>query len=136
MRALLPTLALLLSLGCLPQEREAEAPAGTATAPQATDARFEESGASQAQDADATIHVGGEFSPASISVPQGKPIRLAFHRTNDPSCGDEVHFPDLGIRQKIPANATTIVELPPQQEARTLQFTCGMNMMKGQVVVQ
>jgi plastocyanin domain-containing protein len=82
-----------------------------------------------------TIKVGAEFSPGSVTVPQGQPIRLAFQRTNEPTCADEVVFPTLNIRAKLPPNQTTVVELPPQQ-ARTLSFACGMDMMKGAVVVQ
>lgn len=85
---------------------------------------------------ESTIDVGSEFSPASVTLPQGQPIRLKFRRGNQPTCADEVVFTDLGIRKKLPKNETTLVELPAQSAARTLNFTCGMNMMKGSVVIQ
>lgn len=121
----------LISLFACQQQREVEAP--TTPAPEA--APSPEQSVATPRGGEVTIQVGSEFSPASITVPKGQPVRLAFHRTNEPTCADEVVFPDLKIRKKLPANATTVVELPPQQ-ARTLNFACGMDMMKGAIVVQ
>lgn len=121
----------LISLFACQQQREVEAPA--TPAPEAAPAP--EQSVATPGGGEVTIHVGSEFSPASITVPKGQPVRLAFHRTNEPTCADEVVFPDLKIRKKLPVNATTVVELPPQQ-ARTLNFACGMSMMKGAIVVQ
>lgn len=42
---------------------------------------------------------------------------------------------ELNMRKKIAANETVTFDLPSQQ-ARTLNFACGMDMMKGTVVVQ
>lgn len=82
-----------------------------------------------------TIEVAEEFTPASVSVKAGQSVRLHFRRGDQPTCADEIVFPQLGIRKKIAANQTVTVEVPAQQ-AGTLQFVCGMNMMKGSVVVQ
>jgi plastocyanin domain-containing protein len=126
---LMLSLALISLLACK-QERQAEAPVMPVPAVEPVPAQ-----SATTTEGAVTIHVGSAFSPASITVPQGQPVRLAFHRTDEPTCADEVVFPDLKIRKKLAANATTIVELPPQQ-ARTLSFACGMDMMKGTVVVQ
>ena len=82
-----------------------------------------------------TIDVTGTFSPASITLKSGQPARIHFRRGSEATCADEIVFPDLGIRKKLAANQTVTVELPPQQK-KTLTFVCGMNMMKGAVVVQ
>ena len=82
-----------------------------------------------------TINVGDGFSPASITVQKGKPVRLHFRRGNEPTCATEVVFPDLDIRRPLPANKTTTVEFTPQK-AGTLAFGCGMNMLGGKLVVQ
>lgn len=105
------------------QETAAPAPtaATTAPAPQAT--------------AEQTIDVAGEFSPASITIPANTPVRLHFRRSDKPTCADEIVLPELKQRKKIAANQTVTFELPPQP-ARTLTFACGMDMMKGSVVVQ
>lgn len=81
------------------------------------------------------VKVAADFTPSSFEVQSGKPVRISFVRGNEPSCGDEVVFKELDKRVKIPANATTVVDLTPQQSG-SLNFTCGMNMMKGQIVVR
>ena len=83
-----------------------------------------------------TVNVNGSgFSPDSLSVKKGQPVRISFKRDDQPTCADEVVFPALNIRKKLSANQTTIVELTPQKEG-PLSFACGMNMMKGTLVVQ
>lgn len=82
-----------------------------------------------------TIEVAAEFTPASVTIPANTPVRLHFRRGDKPSCADEVVFPDLKLRKKLPANQTVTFDIPPQQ-ARTLSFACGMDMMKGTAVVQ
>ena len=82
-----------------------------------------------------TIDVAGEFAPASVTLKAGQPARLHFRRSDKPTCADEIVIPDLNIRKKLAANHTVTIDIPAQQ-ARTLTFACGMNMMKGSVVVQ
>lgn len=109
-------MALVFTIGC--GEPRGEAPAATAP-PQ-----------------EATIVVGAsDFSPASVTVEPNRPVRLHFERKPDAQCAEEVVIADLGIRQPLAANQTTTVELPAQ-EARTLEFACGMGMLKGTLVVQ
>lgn len=82
-----------------------------------------------------TINVGGSgFSPASLSVKKGQPVRMHFKRDNQPTCADEVIFAGLNIRKALPPNATTTVEFTPTKEG-DLTFACGMNMLKGKLVV-
>lgn len=85
---------------------------------------------------DVTVNVSGSgFSPDSLNVKKGQPVRIHFKRDSQPSCVEEVVFPELNIRRKLPASQTTTVELAPQKEG-TLTFACGMDMMKGKLVVQ
>lgn len=82
-----------------------------------------------------TIDVAGTFTPASITLKAGQPARLHFRRGDAATCADEVVIPELNIRKKLAANQTVTIDIPAQQ-ARTLEFACGMDMMKGTVVVQ
>lgn len=82
-----------------------------------------------------TIQVGATFTPASVTIPANQAIRLHFRRTNEATCADEIVLPELNLRKKIAANETITFDLPAQQ-ARTLNFACGMGMMKGTVIVQ
>ena len=65
----------------------------------------------------------------------GKPVRLNVTRDEKPTCGDVLTIPSQNISKPIPVNQVTTIEFTPQQ-AGDLEFTCGMNMMKGKIVVQ
>jgi plastocyanin len=75
------------------------------------------------------------YTPESVTVKAGQPVKLAFTRQDANNCGGEVVFPKLNIRQKLPVGKTVLVELTPQ-EAGELTFACGMNMYRGKVIVQ
>lgn len=75
------------------------------------------------------------FEPSEIKVKKGEPISLAFYRKDSNNCGDEVVFPKLNIKKQLPVGQTVLVEITPQ-ESGELAFTCGMNMMKGKILVQ
>ena len=75
------------------------------------------------------------FEPATVPVKRGEPVRLAFTRKGDGNCGSEVVFQKLNIKRALPANKTTVVELTPI-ESGDLAFACGMNMLKGKLVVR
>lgn len=81
------------------------------------------------------ITVGTNFDPKSIEVKKGQPVKLAFFRKDGENCGDEIVFPSLNITKKLPVGETVTVEFTPQ-EAGEVAFTCGMDMMRGKVVVQ
>lgn len=127
-------LALVLLLaGCAKQEQPvAQQPPAPAPTPAA---QTSSAPASTSAVQEHTIDVAGEFTPASLTLKAGQPARLHFRRGDKASCADEVVFPDLNIRRKLPANETVTIDVPAQQ-ARTLNFACGMDMMKGTVVVQ
>ena len=75
------------------------------------------------------------FEPDKVEVAAGKPVKLTFLRTTDATCGTEVTFPDLKLTKKLPLNQPVTVELTPHA-GHTLHFTCGMNMLKGTLIVE
>ena len=81
------------------------------------------------------IMVKGGYSPDVIEVERGKPVQLSFYRDEENSCSEEVLFPDFSIRRDLPAFKTTLVELLPQQPGK-FEFTCGMGMLRGSLVVK
>ncbi len=81
------------------------------------------------------IVVQGGYSPATVRVPRGAPVRLVFDRREESSCSEEVVFPDFGIRRFLPAHEKTTVELTPGTAGR-FPFTCGMSMLRGTLVVE
>ena len=81
------------------------------------------------------ITVKGGYSPDVIVVKQGKLVRLDFYRDETASCSEQVVFGDFGIARDLPAFKTTTIELVPE-EAGEYTFTCGMNMMRGKLIVE
>ena len=77
---------------------------------------------------------GDGYTPASIPVKKGQPVKLAFYRADADNCGGEVVFSKQNIRRKLPVGETVLVEFTPQ-EAGDIAFTCGMAMYKGKLVV-
>lgn len=82
-----------------------------------------------------TITVHGGYSPAEVRLQKDVPVRLVFDRQETSSCSEEVVLPDFGIRQFLPAFQKTTVELRPDR-AGSFEFTCGMSMLRGRLVVQ
>lgn len=81
------------------------------------------------------ITVKGGYSPDVIVVREGVPVRLNFYRDETASCSEDVIFGDFHIARHLPAYATTTVEFTPDK-AGEYTFTCGMNMLRGRLIVQ
>ena len=81
------------------------------------------------------VVVRGGYSPSTIRAQAGTPLRLVFDRQETSGCSEEVVFPDFGIRKFLPANTRTTVEIKPEKPG-TYEFTCGMSMLRGRIVVE
>jgi plastocyanin domain-containing protein len=81
------------------------------------------------------IIVHGGYSPATIRVSAGRPVRLVFDRQETSGCSEELVFPDFGLRKFLPANQRTTVEVTPPA-AGTYEFTCGMGMLHGRLIAE
>jgi cobalt-zinc-cadmium efflux system membrane fusion protein len=75
------------------------------------------------------------YDPSKVTFRAGVRARLTFLRTTDKTCGTEVVFPSLNIRRALPLNEPVEIEFTPVK-AGDLAFACGMNMLKGVVVVE
>ncbi len=82
-----------------------------------------------------TINVDGGYEPNRVIVKAGTPVRLQFFRRDASSCLEKVLLPDFHIAKDLELNHTTSVEFTPEQPGE-YQFTCGMNMYRGVVVVK
>ncbi len=80
------------------------------------------------------IKVDHGYEPAVVKVKQGKPAQLVFKRTNPSSCLEEVKSTQLGFDQSLPMNQAVTIAIPTDQ-AGEYEYTCGMEMFKGKVVV-
>ena len=81
------------------------------------------------------IVVKGGYSPNVIEVEHGKPVQLNFYRDEDGTCSEELLLPDFNIRRDLAPFKTTAIEFLPKQ-AGTFEFTCGMHMLRGSLVVK
>jgi hypothetical protein len=75
------------------------------------------------------------FEPATAEVRAGVPVELVFTRRTDETCAKEVEVPSMKIRETLPLNKPVSIAIPAGPP-RTLAFACGMNMLKGSVVVR
>lgn len=137
MKSLIALAALFLTLGCQQQTTTENVVTETAPATTATEASAPAptaTSAAEVQTIDLTVS-GGDYQPASFNVQAGKPVRLNVTRDDKPTCGDVLTIPSQNISKPIAVNQVTTIEFTPQK-AGDLEFTCGMGMMKGKIVVQ
>ena len=81
------------------------------------------------------VTVKGGYQPAAIIVNAGRLVRLNFTRREASTCGEEVVIPEFGKRAHLPENQTVTVEVTPERPGE-YEFTCGMNMYRGKLIVQ
>jgi len=81
------------------------------------------------------IMVKGGYDPDVIVVKKGIPVRLNFYRNETADCSDTIVFGDFNIRKPLPAFRTTSIEILPEKEGE-YEFTCGMGMLRGKLIVR
>jgi plastocyanin domain-containing protein len=81
------------------------------------------------------IVVKGGYTPDTVIVQAGTPVRLQFYRDETADCSERVVFDAFGISTDLPAFATTPVEFTPREPGE-YPFRCGMSMLKGLLVVE
>ncbi len=75
------------------------------------------------------------FSPGGIKLRKDVPARLTFTRKVESGCGTEVLIADYGIRRDLPFNQPVTVEFTPNKTGE-FKFACGMDMLKGKLIVR
>lgn len=81
------------------------------------------------------VIVRGGYHPSRIEVTQGQHVQLKFVRKEAGGCTREVVFPALGIRKELPEGQPVVIHLPDLKVGE-YEFKCGMNMIKGKLVVR
>lgn len=84
---------------------------------------------------EAMILVKGGYTPDTIIVSRGKPVRLNFRREETASCSDKVVFEHFGKSAELPTGELVAVELMPK-EAGEFGFACPMGMFRGRLIVE
>jgi len=85
---------------------------------------------------EATILVkGGVYTPDTILVNHGSPVRLIFRREEATACSETVVFEAFGKSAQLPQGKLVPVELMPDQPGR-YEFACQMGMYRGTLIVE
>ena len=82
-----------------------------------------------------TIVVDGGYTPSTVMVKAGQPVRLVFDRRDTGSCSEEVVFPDFRIRRFLPTGQKTSIDITAPAPGR-YEFMCGMSMLRGALVAE
>jgi plastocyanin domain-containing protein len=81
------------------------------------------------------VTVKGGYQPATIVAKAGQLLRLNFTRRESTPCGEEVVLPDFGKRAHLPQDKTVPIEVTPERPGE-YEFTCGMHMYRGKLIVR
>ena len=92
-----------------------------------------QTGAGGVQEIDVTVK--GGYQPATILAKAGERLRLNFTRREASMCGEEVVIPEFGKRAHLPENRSVSIEVTPEKPGE-YEFTCGMNMYRGKLIVR
>ena len=84
---------------------------------------------------EAMILVKGGYTPDTIIVRRGKPVRLNFRREETASCSEKVIFAAFDKSADLPTGETVPVEFMPTEPGE-YEFTCAMGMFRGRLIVE
>lgn len=75
------------------------------------------------------------FEPAQFHLQEGVPARLVFTRHAEKTCATDVVIPGLDVRKTpLPLHEAVTIDVMPKEDG-ILTFACGMDMLKGTLVV-
>jgi plastocyanin domain-containing protein len=74
------------------------------------------------------------FEPDRVKVTKGVPLKLVVTRRTDETCAKEIVIPDENIKADLPLNKPVTLTFTPKR-AGELQYSCGMGMYTGVLVV-
>ena len=91
--------------------------------------------AEQSNEQTATVELNDKgFEPSSLKLKAGVPAKVTFVRKTDEGCAKEVVIKEYGINRTLPLNEPVTVEFMPRKGE--FSFVCGMNMLKGKLIVE
>jgi len=76
------------------------------------------------------------YAPEKVELKAGVPVRLIFDQQSKSHCASQIQIPAMGVATTdLPFGKQTAVEFTPK-EAGAFNFACGMDMMKGSLLVK
>ncbi|HMU60995.1 MAG TPA: cupredoxin domain-containing protein [Gemmatimonadales bacterium] len=82
----------------------------------------------------ALIVVKGGYTPDTIVVERGRPVRLIFRREESALCSERVVIPAFDKSALLPEGKEVSIEFVPTQKGE-FPFACQMGMLRGRIVV-
>ncbi len=98
------------------------------------DAKSSRSSLKHIQSVTVTLNEEG-YQPGSFKLRLGVPARITFIRKVESGCGTEVVLADYNIKRELPFNQPVTIEFTPSKEGE-FKFACGMDMMRGKIIVR
>lgn len=80
------------------------------------------------------IIVSGGYKPSTIEIPVNKKTEISFLRKDASSCLEEVVLSEFKIKKFLPVNKKVSIEIKPEKKG-VYDFSCGMNMFHGKLIV-
>ena len=81
------------------------------------------------------ILVKGGYTPDTIRVAAGHPVRLLFRREETAACSEQVVLADYGKSAPLPTGTVVPIEFMPGDPGEHA-FTCQMGMLRGRIIVE
>lgn len=81
------------------------------------------------------VLVKGGYTPDTVRVAAGRPVRLLFRREETAVCSERVVIPDFARSADLPTGEVVPVEFMPGEPGEH-EFTCQMGMLRGRILVE
>jgi len=81
------------------------------------------------------VKVAGGYDPEVVNLKKGIPAEITFTRTNAQGCLDVVHSKALNFETELPLNTAETIKIATDK-AGEYDFSCGMDMFHGKVVIK
>lgn len=81
------------------------------------------------------ILVKGGYTPDTIRVVSGHPVRFLFRREETAACSEHVVLADFGKSALLPTGQVVPIEFMPGDPGEH-EFACQMGMLRGRIIVE
>ncbi|MEK6321860.1 MAG: efflux RND transporter periplasmic adaptor subunit [Acidobacteriota bacterium] len=75
------------------------------------------------------------YEPDTIKLKVGTLARVTFVRATEATCGTAVVIPEFKIKRDLPLKEPVVIDFTPGKRG-VFNFTCGMGMLQGKIIVQ
>ena len=80
------------------------------------------------------VVVSGGYRPAAIEIKNNQNTKINFLRKDPSECLEEIVLSDFKIKKFLPLNQKISIDIFPKKKGE-YDFSCGMNMYHGKLIV-